>query len=190
MGSRIRQAHGPCHVYNLTLPAVGTGSTANIEIGPKLHMLGPLVLNGVGGQINGIDIVTVHNGGSPKRAMELMEELTQPTRLHNSICDNAILDLCTGSRDCRLTLGRPRNQIITQKYTVSRSGMVSIGTTGPISISVHSEISSRGAKKVKTEVQGTLNVAQNALSWRRGVALSDHAYENRPAELRRRDQDA
>jgi len=126
-------------------------------------MLGPLVLNGVGGQINGTDIVTVHNGGSPKRAMDLMEELTQPTRLHNSICDSAILGLCTGSRDCRLTLGRPGNQIITQKYTVARSGTASIGTTGPISISVHSEISSRGAKKVKPKVQGTLNVAQNAL---------------------------
>jgi hypothetical protein len=36
MGSRGRQAHGPW-AYTLTHPAVGTGSTANIESGPKLH---------------------------------------------------------------------------------------------------------------------------------------------------------
>jgi hypothetical protein len=38
-------------------------------------MLGTLLLNRVGGQINGIYIVTVHNSGSMERAMKLIKEL-------------------------------------------------------------------------------------------------------------------
>jgi hypothetical protein len=62
-------------------------------------MFCPLVLNGISGQVNCTDIITIHNSGSAKRAMELMQELSQPTRLCNSIGDSAILGLSTGTRD-------------------------------------------------------------------------------------------
>jgi hypothetical protein len=51
----------------------------------NLNVLGPLVLNGVGGQVNGTNIIAVHNSGLLKRAMELVQQLTQPTRLGDSI---------------------------------------------------------------------------------------------------------
>ena len=94
-------------------------------------MLGPLVLNGVGRQVNCTDIVTIHDGGSTKRAMELMKELAQPARLRNSIGDSAILGLSTGSRDSSLTLRRPGNQIVTQEHTVARGRTTGVGATSP-----------------------------------------------------------
>jgi hypothetical protein len=126
-------------------------------------MLGPLMLNRVGRQVNSTDIITVHNGGSTKRAMELMKELAQPTRLRNSIGDSAILGLSTGSRDSRLTLRRPGDQIVTQEHTVARRGATSVGTTSPISIRIDCEVIRRGPLKMKTKVQGSLNIAQDAL---------------------------
>jgi hypothetical protein len=38
-------------------------------------MLGSLVLNGVGRQINGTDIVAIHNCSSTKRTMEFKQKL-------------------------------------------------------------------------------------------------------------------
>jgi hypothetical protein len=126
-------------------------------------MLGPLVLNGVGRQVNSTDIITVYNGGSAKRAMELMKELAQPTRLRNSICDSAILGLSTGSRDGMLTLRRPGDQIVTQEHPVARRGATSVGTTSPVSIRIDCQVIRRGPVEMKTQVQGPLNIAQDAL---------------------------
>jgi hypothetical protein len=58
-------------------------------------MLGPLVLNGVGGQINGTDIITVHNRGSPERTTKPVEKLAQPARLRDSIGYVVVLGLCS-----------------------------------------------------------------------------------------------
>ena len=103
-------------------------------------MFSPLVLNGVGRQVNCTDIVTIYDGGSTKRAMELMKELAQPIRLRNSIGDSAILGLSTGSRDSSLTLRRLGNQIVTQEHTVARGRTTGVGATSPISIRVDCNI--------------------------------------------------
>jgi len=42
------------------------------EMQINLNVFGPLVLNGIGGQVNGTNIIVVHNSGSLKRAMELV----------------------------------------------------------------------------------------------------------------------
>jgi hypothetical protein len=126
-------------------------------------MFGPLVLNGIGRQVNSTNIVTVHNGGSTKGAMELMKELVQPTRLRNSIGDNAILGLSTRSRDSMLTLRRPGDQIVTQEHAVARRRATSVGTTSPISIRVDCQVIRRGPVEMKTQVQGPLYIAQDAL---------------------------
>jgi len=41
-----------------------------------LHMLRPLMLNGIGGEIHGADIVTVDERALGERAMELRQELS------------------------------------------------------------------------------------------------------------------
>jgi hypothetical protein len=42
----------------------------------NLHMLDVLMLNGVGGEVNGADVVTVDKGAPRRRGLELMEQLS------------------------------------------------------------------------------------------------------------------
>jgi hypothetical protein len=49
-----------------------------IEI--NLHMLGALMLNGVGGEVHGTDVVVVDKGAPRRWTLELMEQLLQPHR--------------------------------------------------------------------------------------------------------------
>jgi hypothetical protein len=42
----------------------------------NLHMLGVLMLNGVGGEVHGADIVTVDEGATRRWGLELVEQLT------------------------------------------------------------------------------------------------------------------
>jgi hypothetical protein len=42
----------------------------------NLHMLGALMLNGVGGEVHGADVVTVDKGAPRQRGLELMEQLS------------------------------------------------------------------------------------------------------------------
>ena len=45
------------------------------EVQVDLHMLRPLMLNGVGGEIHGADVVAVDERALGERAMELRQEL-------------------------------------------------------------------------------------------------------------------
>jgi hypothetical protein len=42
----------------------------------NLHILNALMLNGVGGEVNGVDVVTVDKGAPRWRGLELMEQLS------------------------------------------------------------------------------------------------------------------
>ena len=63
---------------------VGTWSTRTLpmatlsrnEVQVDLHMLRPLMLNGVGGEIHGADVVAVDERALGERAVELCQELS------------------------------------------------------------------------------------------------------------------
>ena len=74
-------------------------------------MLRPLVLNGVGGEIHGADVVAVDERTLGERAMELRQELSKPGRLHHAVSDCTVLRLDTGAGDNRLPLGRPGDMV-------------------------------------------------------------------------------
>ena len=42
------------------------------------HVLGALMLNGVGGEVDGADIAVVDEGGSLQGVVQLLEKLLQP----------------------------------------------------------------------------------------------------------------
>jgi hypothetical protein len=44
----------------------------------ELDVLGPAMMNGVGGEVHGGDVVTVHDGGLLHGAGELEKKLTKP----------------------------------------------------------------------------------------------------------------
>jgi hypothetical protein len=68
-------------------------------------MLGPLVLNGVGGEVYRTDVVAVDQRAPEERAMELCKELPEPGGLSHAVGDSAVLRLGTGAGGHWLALG-------------------------------------------------------------------------------------
>jgi hypothetical protein len=85
----------------------------------NLHMLGALMLNEVGGEVHGADIVAVDEGAPRRRGLELVEQLTQPGGLSHTVGNGTILDLSAGARDDGLPLGRPGNQVVLQEHHIA-----------------------------------------------------------------------
>ena len=71
------------------------------EVQVDLHMLRPLVLNRVGGEVHGADVVAVDERALGKRAVKLSQELSEPGRLRHTIRDRPVLHLSTGAGDNR-----------------------------------------------------------------------------------------
>jgi hypothetical protein len=85
----------------------------------NLHMLGALILNGVGGEVHGADIVAVDKYALRRRGLELVEQLTQPSGLSHAICNGTILSLSVRAGDDGLPLGRPGNQVVPQEHRIA-----------------------------------------------------------------------
>jgi hypothetical protein len=80
----------------------------------NLHMLGTLMLNGVGGEVHGADIVAVDKCAPRRRGLELVEQLTQLGGLSHAVGNGTILGLgAPETTVCRLadqeTKLSPRN---------------------------------------------------------------------------------
>ena len=73
----------------------------------NLNVLGALMMNRVGGEIDRRDIITVDNRGLVNRRQELMEKLLEPRTLSNDVGDGAVLRFSTGAGDNGLPPGRP-----------------------------------------------------------------------------------
>ena len=71
----------------------------------NLNVLGALMMNRVGGEIDRRDIITVDNRGLVNRRQELMEKLLEPRTLSNDVGDGAVLRFSTGAGDNGLPLG-------------------------------------------------------------------------------------
>jgi hypothetical protein len=72
------------------------GDSLSDEVQIDLNMLGSLMLNWVGGGINGTDIITIDHCSATKRAAKLYEELAQPACFGDSVRNSSIFRLCTG----------------------------------------------------------------------------------------------
>jgi hypothetical protein len=129
-------------------------------------MLGALVLKGVGGEVDGADVVTVDQSGPRQGAMQLHKQLSKPTRLCHTIGHGVVLCISARSGDDVLTLRGPGDEIVAQEHRVARSGPASVGTTGPVNISVDDEVRRRGTAKKQAMVNGALEVPKDALRGR------------------------
>ena len=56
-------------------PNIADGDSIAHEVEVDLHVLRPLMLDGVGGEIHGVDVVTVDERALGERAVELRQEL-------------------------------------------------------------------------------------------------------------------
>jgi hypothetical protein len=85
----------------------------------NLHMLGALMLNGVGGEVHGTDIVAVDKGAPRRQGLELMEQLSPPSGLIHAVGNGTILGLSVGAGDDGLPLGGPGNQVVLQERRIA-----------------------------------------------------------------------
>jgi hypothetical protein len=99
-----------------------------------LHMLGALMLDRIGRHVDSADVVTIYQSCLAERSMKLSQQLTNPSGFSNSIGDSPILSLGTGTRDSELSFRGPRDQIVTQEHSISRSRATGVRTTSPISV--------------------------------------------------------
>jgi hypothetical protein len=95
------------------------GNVLSDKMKINLHMLGALMLNGVGGEVHNADIVTVDKSALRRWGLELMEQLTQPSGPSHTIGNNTILSISTGAGDDGLSLGRPGNQVVPQEHRIA-----------------------------------------------------------------------
>src|SRR6185312_3076729 len=61
---------------DMEYPNIADGDSVAHEVQVNLHMLRPLMLDGVGGEIHGADVVAVDERALGERAMELRQELS------------------------------------------------------------------------------------------------------------------
>ena len=125
-------------------------------------MLRPLMLDGVGGEIHGADVVAVDERTLGKRAVELRQELSEPGRLRHAVSDSPVLRLSTGTGDNRLPLGRP-GQVAAQEDGVGRSGATSVRAASPVSVGVDHQLNRGRAVKHQAEVHSATDVAEETL---------------------------
>jgi len=60
-----------------------------------LHVLGALMLNGVGGEVDGADVVAVDEGGRGQWVMQLLEKLPQLGGFSHAVSNNTVFGLDT-----------------------------------------------------------------------------------------------
>jgi hypothetical protein len=75
-------------------------------------MLGALMLNGVGGEVHGVDVVAVDKAAPRQWGLELVEQLSQSSDLSHAVGNGTILGLSAGAGDDGQSLGRPGNQVV------------------------------------------------------------------------------
>src|SRR4051812_10908006 len=102
------------------------------KVNIKLDVLRPTMLNRIGREIYGADVVTVNNSGSVHRMSQFLQKMIKPTCLSNDSSHPTVFSLCTRARNSGLPARRPRHQVITQVHTKSRSRPSCIRTSRPI----------------------------------------------------------
>jgi hypothetical protein len=129
----------------------------------NLHMFSALMLNGVGGEVHGADVVAVDESASRRQTLKLMEQLVQPGGLSHAFGDGLVLDFRTGPRDDRLSLGRSGHNVVPKEHRVAGRRSMSVRTSSPVNVSVDDEVGAGRATQKETVIRRPLEVAHDAL---------------------------
>jgi hypothetical protein len=120
--------------------ALTDGNLYSDEMKINLHMLRALMLNGVGGEINGADVVAVDESAARWRSQELMQELEQPGGLSHTIGDGTVLGFGARAGDDSLPLGRPGDQVVPEEHGIARRGATSVWAASPVGVGVDNQV--------------------------------------------------
>ena len=99
-------------------PDAPKGHLLTNKVYVKLNVLRSSMVDRVGGEVHGGDVVAVDECGLVNITKQLLEQLTKPRAFGNGVSHCPILCLGTRARDCGLSLGGPRDQRRTKVDTV------------------------------------------------------------------------
>jgi hypothetical protein len=107
------------------------GNLLSDEMKINLHLFHALMLNGVGGEVHGPDVVTVDESAARWRSLELMQELAQSGGLSHTIGDGTVLGFGAGAGDDSLPLGRLGDQVVPEEHGIARCEATSFRAANP-----------------------------------------------------------
>jgi hypothetical protein len=117
-------------------PNITDSHSVTNEMQVNLHMLRPLMLNWVGGEVHSADVVTIDERALGERAVKLSQELSEPGRLSHAVSNSPVLRLSTRARDNRLSLGRPGDHIASEDDGITGGRAAHVRAPHPVSVSV------------------------------------------------------
>jgi hypothetical protein len=89
------------------------------EVKVDLDMLCMLVLNEIGEEVDGADVVIVDESALQQWSMELLEELLEPTSFSCVVGHDTILSIGARAGDDVLVLEGSGNEVIIEEYNVA-----------------------------------------------------------------------
>jgi hypothetical protein len=96
-------------------PDIADSNPVTYKVQVDLHMFRPLMLNRVGGEVDGADVVAVDECALGEWAVKLSQELSKPGRFRHAVSNSPVLRLSTGAGDNRLPLGRPGDKVAAEE---------------------------------------------------------------------------
>jgi hypothetical protein len=108
---------------------ISTGDPLADEVKIDLNMFHVLVLDGVGGEVDGADVVAEDQGAHSQQTVELLEQLTEPGRLSHVVYHGAVLGLGVRAGD---------------EHDIARGGPAHVWTACPVDIGVDAKLRGRG----------------------------------------------
>jgi hypothetical protein len=121
------------------------------------------MLNRVGGEVHGADIVSVDERAHGKRARKLNQELSEPGRLSHAVSNSPVIRLSTRVRDNRLSLRRPGDQVVAEEDGIALSRAAPVRAPRPVNISVDDQVGRRRLVEDQAEVNRASEVAKKSL---------------------------
>jgi hypothetical protein len=100
-------------------PNICNSHSVTNDVQVNLHMLRPLMLNRVGGEVHGADVVAVHEHALGERAVKLSQELSEPGHLGHAVSNSPVLRFSNRARDNRLSLGRLGDQVAAEEDDIT-----------------------------------------------------------------------
>jgi hypothetical protein len=101
-----------------------------------LDMLHPLMLDGVGREVDDADVVAVNHGIPGEGTMKLLEKLAYPARLSHPISNTPVLSLSTREGDHIMTFGGQRDEVGPKKYHIDGGRPMGVRAPGPVGVVV------------------------------------------------------
>jgi len=148
---------------NMENPSISDSNLVTNKVQVDLHILHPLMLNRVCGEVHGADVVAVDESALGERTVKLSQELSETGCFRHTVSDSPVLHLCTGAGDNRLPLGRPGDKVATEENGIAGSATTSVRTPRPVSVGVDDELN--GGRRVKEQavVDSATDVSEKAL---------------------------